>query len=166
MLPVAVKVPDAAALAGAAARPTAAAAAARVTARERRQWIIRPLLCVLTDMAGPAGLPPRTAGSERRGGAHGWMMRLDFRGGLLVVLLAAGDLLRMRRPVPAECGESARQAASEDSYPLRNTERAAGRFSRSATISGLDLRSPRPCASAPGACGPAPAASHPCRILA
>lgn len=86
MLPVAVKVPDVAAVAGAAARPTAAAAAARVTARERRRWIIRPLLCVLTDMAGPVARPPRTAGIERRGGAHGWMLRLGFWGGLLAGL--------------------------------------------------------------------------------
>src|SRR6516165_10077488 len=54
MLPVAVKVPEVAAVAGAAARPRAAAAAATVTARERRRWIIGPLLCVLADMAGPA----------------------------------------------------------------------------------------------------------------
>ena len=30
----------------------------------------------------------------------------------------------------AGCGESARQGASGDTYPLRNTERSAGRFSR------------------------------------
>jgi len=34
-------------------------------------------------MAGPAELLPRTARGERRGGAYGWMMRLDFWGGLL-----------------------------------------------------------------------------------
>jgi hypothetical protein len=34
-------------------------------------------------MVGPAALPSRTAGSERRGGAHGWMLRLDFWDGLL-----------------------------------------------------------------------------------
>jgi hypothetical protein len=34
-------------------------------------------------MAGSAALPSRTAGSERRGGANGWMPRLDFWGGLL-----------------------------------------------------------------------------------
>ena len=33
-------------------------------------------------------------------------------------------------PMLAGCGESARQGASGDTYPLRNTERSAGRFSR------------------------------------
>jgi hypothetical protein len=50
---------------------------------------------------------------------------------MLVVLLTAGSLLRMRRAcapgrVLAECGESARQTTSKDSYPV--LERAARAF--------------------------------------
>jgi len=121
-------------------------------AGERRLWIIRPLLCVPADMAGPAAPPPRTAGGERRGGAHGWRMRLDLLGGLLAGA-GPGDtgqsrpwrhddarcISHRRRPPPdarpcgasgARCWLSAvrapRQAASEQSYPL--PERAVRAF--------------------------------------
>ena len=84
MLPVAVKVPEVAAVAGTAARPKAAAAAATVTARERCQWIITPLLCVLTDMAGPAVLPNERPGASvaaaLTAGLPGWPARRGWPG--------------------------------------------------------------------------------------
>jgi hypothetical protein len=72
---------------------------------------------------------------------------------MLVVLLTAGDLPRMRRPVRriqrpvlAECRDSARQAASKDTHPL--LERAGPAFGstrapdRSGMIHSPPVRSP------------------------